>query len=229
MDDARLISHTLRFTSAVRDCFRDMLGVEMPPVAPGVEIRDFSPSYSMVAMIHFTGAIQGDFAISLDETTAARLIGAWSEGMDAVAMREVRPDFGGMLKELLNTAVGQSLPALEEEVGRLAYHPPLIVYGELDAPAIPSGNLTLEADAGPLACCVVLDEAGSDAERMLKQAVADLRRAREEVESCTRVLDDLLQQSRTGRLPEAVRLEAERVLLEVRVHAGATGDSFLFD
>jgi len=225
MDEARLSALTLRFAECVRDCFRDMLGIEIAVQENAVQVSDFAPLYSTVVLIHFTGPMQGDYALSLDETTAARLIGAWSEGMDASELRTLRGEFGGMLKEFLNTAVGMAIPALEEIVGRLTYHPPMIVYGELDTPAIPSGNLVLEAEAGPIACSLVLDAAGTDAERMLLQAVADLRKARREVETCTRVLSDMLQQSRVGSLPPVVLEEAERVLDEMRLSIDA-GDSF---
>jgi CheY-specific phosphatase CheX len=225
MDEARLSALTLRFAECVRDCFRDMLGIEIAIRDDAVQIADFAPAYSTVVLIHFTGPMQGDYALSLDETTAARLIGAWSEGMAGSDLRALRADFGGMLKEFLNTAVGMAIPSLEEIVGRLTYHPPMIVYGELDTPSIPSGNLVLEADAGPIACSLVLDAAGTDAERMLLQAVADLRKARREVETCTRVLADMLEQSRVGSLPPVVLDEAERVLGEMRVSIDA-GDSF---
>ncbi len=225
MDETRLSALTLRFTECVRDCFRDMLGIEIAMQERAVEIRDFAPACSTVVLIHFTGPMQGDYALSLDETTAARLIGAWSDGMGASELRALRGDFGGMLKEFLNTAVGMAIPALEDIVGRLTYHPPMIVYGELDTPAIPSGNLVLESDAGPIWCSLVLDAAGTDAERMLLQAVADLRKARREVETCARVLTDMLQQSRAGSLPPVVLEEAERVLDEMRVSIDA-GDSF---
>ncbi len=227
MDDASLKTHSSQFAEAIRECFRDMLGVEIAHVPSDVVIRDFSPEFSMVAMIHFTGPVQGNYALSLDETTAAKFIGAWQEGMPVADLRAARVDYGGMLKELLNTAVGMSIPCLEEDVGRLVYHSPLVVYGELDAPSVPSGCILLETESGPLSCCLMVDEAGNDAERLLRQAVEDLRRARHEVESCMRVLDDLLHQSRMGTLAPEILLEAERVLEEVRVNIGGSGDSLL--
>lgn len=226
MEASHLMHHSSRFASAVRECFRDMLGVEIAGQTRDVEIRDFAPEFSAVAIIHFTGVVHGDFVLCLDETTAAKLIGAWQEGMPASDLRAVRPDFGGMLKELLNTAVGKVMPDLEEELGRLTYHPPMLVYGELDAPKMPSGNVLLETDAGPLSCCIVLDEAGSDAERMFKQAVDDLRRARHEVDSCAKVLEELLQQSRMGQLPRELLQEAERLLDELRADFATSRDSF---
>ena len=42
-----------------------------------------------------------------------------------------------------------------------------------------------------------------------------------------RVLDDLLQRSRVGKLAPELLLEAERILEEVRESVGGTGDSFL--
>jgi CheY-specific phosphatase CheX len=213
MDDDIFQSQTVLFTESIRDCFRDMLGAEI--VLDNTQVREqtFAPSRPMLAMIHFTGPVQGDYVLNLEEATAARLIGAWSEGMEATDLRELRPDFGGMLKEVLNTAVGMAIPKLEEVYGRLTYHPPMIVYGDLDGPPIPSGTLTLGADAGPIDCCFVLDKAGTDAERMLVQAMEDLRKARAECDSCYRVLHELVDRPPDGRVL-AQLVESARHLLE---------------
>jgi CheY-specific phosphatase CheX len=216
MNHEILSRQTVRFTESVRDCFRDMLGVEIVLDGSECDARPFAPTRPMVAMIHFTGLVHGEFVLNLEEETAARLIGAWSEGMPPSVLRESRPEFGDLLKEVLNTAVGAAIQTLEETFGRLTYHPPMIVYGELDAPVVPSGTLTLKSGAGPIDCCFVLDMAGDDTERNLIKVMEDLGRARQEMSNCYRLLSELVAQSRRALVDPTLLREAESVLGEVR-------------
>lgn len=215
MNHEILSSQTLRFTECVRDCFRDMLGTEIVLDSTTCEDHPFAPRRPMVVLIHYTGRIQGDFVINLEEEAAARLIGAWSEGMTGAALKELRGEFGGLFKELLNTAVGMAIPLLEEQFGRLTYHPPMIFYGELDPPDFPSGTLSLRSGAGLIDCCLVLDMAGDDAEKKLVQVMEDLDHARKEVGICCRVLAELVSSSHRGALDPALLREAQAVLHEV--------------
>lgn len=215
MNHEFLSSQTLRFTECVRDCFRDKLGTEIVLDSTTCEDHPFAPRRPMVVLIHYTGRIQGDFVINLEEETAARLIGAWSEGMPVAALKELRGEFGGLFKEVLNTAVGMAIPSLEEQFGNLTYHPPMIFYGEIDPPDVPSGTLTLRSGAGLIDCCLVLDMAGSDAEKKLVEVMHDLERAKKEMGICYRVLTELVSSSQRGSLDPALLREAEVVLNEV--------------
>jgi CheY-specific phosphatase CheX len=191
-----------------------MLGVESLVDGDSYKESSFAPSRLVLAMLHFTGPVEGDFVLGLEEETGARLIGAWSEGMSPEELRAARPDFGGMLKELLNTAVGMAIEVLERSVGRLTYHPPMIVYGEIDPPNLPSGTISLPSAAGTIDCTFVIDMAGNESERMLRQAVEDLRKARAEVAVCHRVLADLVSCTRRLDVPSPLLEEAEVVLRE---------------
>lgn len=221
MNHEFLAGQTARFTECVRGCFRDMLGAEIVLDDSVCEDRPFSPRRPMVALIHFTGLVQGDYVINLEEETAARLIGAWSEGMAQGALKELRGEFGGLFKELLNTAVGMAIPSLEEKFGRLTYHPPMLFYGELDPPEVPSGTLTLRSESGLIDCCLVLDMAGDDPEKKLIQVMEELERARKEVGVCYRVLAELVSPSHRNTVDPALVAEAETVLKEVGGMIGA--------
>lgn len=216
MDTRILFEQSVCFTEAVRNCFRDMLGLEIVLDASNPTQTVFSPRHRLVSMIHFTGAVQGDFVLDMDESTAAGLIGAWIEGMPEADLRNLRPDFGGLLKEVLNTAVGQAILTLEAQFGRLTYHPPMIVYGEVDPPAVPCSTLTLRCGPGIVDCSFVLDMAGSEAAGMLSRAMDDLRKARQEMTSCCKVLEDLIECSRRTPVTPDLVAEAERVLAETR-------------
>lgn len=211
-----LSGQTAKFTDSIRDCFRDMLGIEMVLDSSQFDERPFAPRRPMVAMIHFTGRIQGDYVINLEEETAAGLIGAWTDDMPVAVLKELRGEFGGLFKELLNTAVGMSIPSLEEKYGRLTYHPPLVIYGELDAPVIPSSTLTLRSGSGNIDCCVVLDMAGDEVEKRLVEVMEDLKQARHEVQVCYRILEELVSPDHRTTLDPALLKSAEEVMEDVR-------------
>lgn len=213
MDSGLLASCSQIFAQSVADCLRDMLGAEIV-VDPRLETHSFRPSHPLTVMIHFTGPVQGEYAVSLEESTAAFLIGAWSDGMPLDELKALRSDFGGMLKEMLNAAVGMAIPHLEERVERLTYHPPLVIFGELEYPDVPSGTISLSTGSGEIACSFVLDMAGTEAERMLTRAMDDLRHAREKVQSCYRVLHDLVEKPPEGMTLNHIIEEAKQLLDE---------------
>lgn len=216
MDSEILCSQTKAYSEAVRESVRDMLGVEIAPSGEVQVSEGFSPRRGLIAMIHFTGFVQGDFAINLDEPVAARLLGAWSEGMEQDELRTLRPEYGGMLKEVLNTAAGSAVVGLEELFGRLTYHPPMVVYGEIDAPLVPCGRVSLRSSAGEIDCCLVLDMAGGEVERMLHKAMDDLEKARREVADCFRVLTEIVSHSHDRGVSNALIEQAESLLKEIR-------------
>ncbi len=209
----------------MRDCFRDMLGIEIVLDSSVCDDHPFAPRRPVVVMIHFTGRIQGDYVINLEEETAAGLIGVWSEGMSAAELKEQRREFGGLLKEVLNTAVGMAIPKVEEVYGRLTYHPPMVLYGELDSPEVPSGTVTLRSESGSIDCCLVLDLAGDDLEKKLVRVMEDLDRAKEEMAICYRVLAELVGPSHRGLLDPYLVSQAETVLREVHDMLESSGST----
>ncbi|MBK8802929.1 MAG: hypothetical protein IPN71_12925 [Fibrobacteres bacterium] len=220
-----LSSHTARFAECVRDCFRDMLGTEIVLDGSVCDDHPFAPRRPVVVMIHFTGRIQGDYVINLEEETASGLIGAWSEGMAPSELKELRKEFGGLLKEVLNTAVGMAIPLVEEKYGRLTYHPPMVFYGELDPPDVPSGTMTLRSGAGSIDCCLVLDMAGDDLEQKLVRVMEDLDKAKEEMAICYRVLAELIAPSHREKLDPILVGQAETVLREVHDMLESSGST----
>jgi CheY-specific phosphatase CheX len=214
MDTELLLANAQTFAQTVRDCFRDMLGTEIVLDGQASHHGRFAPSHPMIVMIHFTGPVQGEYVLSLTEATAAGLLGAWQEGMSQEDLKALRGDFSGMLKEILNTAVGAAIPHLEAQFDRLTYHPPMMVYGEMEYPEVPCGSLTLCAEAGDIECSFILDLAGTEAERMLVRAMDDLRQAKHQVESCTKVLQSLVEKPPEGNNMRQIVEEARQLLSE---------------
>lgn len=216
MDSQILCSQTMVYAQAVRESIRDMLGVEIASAGEVMVLDGFVPRRGLIVLVHFTGFVQGDFAINLDEPVAARLLGAWSEGMGENDLRNLRSDYGGMLKEVLNTAAGRAVAGLEELFGRLTYHPPMVVYGEIDAPLVPCGRISLRSSAGEIDCCLVLDMAGGEVERMLHKAMEDLEKARRDVADCFKVLTEIVSHSHDRGVSNTLIEQAESLLKEMR-------------
>ncbi len=109
------------FAQTVICSLEDMVGISFGLNKSSFKKIPFSSPFNMTAYIHFAGTIQGDYILSLDEITAAKLAGVYEEGMSDNDLRKMREDYGGFIKELLNLAVGQAILELEQSFGCLTY------------------------------------------------------------------------------------------------------------
>ena len=193
MNANTLVRHAEAMGSAVCNNLRDMIGIEFAPVSDSLEEVRFVPTRAMTAMIHFTGAIQGEFALSLDEVVAARLIGCWSEGMPIEDMRPNRSDYGGLVKEVLNVSVGQVIPELEKEFDALTFLPPVVIWGELEYPDVPSGKIRIAAGEDGMECFFVLNMMGLELGERLQAAIQALRETVRVAGEAKRSVDSMLE------------------------------------
>jgi len=193
MQTNTLVRHAEAFANAVCNNIRDMVGSDLAPRTESLGEVRFVPSGAMTVMIHFTGAIQGEFAVSLDEACAARMIGAWSEGMSEDELRAQRGDYGGFLKEALNTSVGQVIPSLEGEFDALTFLPPMVVWGALEYPDVPSGRMAAAGDAGEIECFFVLNMMGLELGERLQSAIQALRESVQEAGAAQRSVTSMLE------------------------------------
>ncbi len=161
------------FAQNVIDCFGDMTEISFVLNKASYKEIPFSSPFNMTVYIHFAGTIQGDYIISLDEIVAAKLIEAYEDGMSKHDVREMRDDYGGLLKELLNTAVGTSIPRLEQKIGNLTYTSSRIVYGEIEFPDVLSGNVKIESEKGEILCGFCLNLAKLKIGRELEETKAE--------------------------------------------------------
>jgi signal transduction histidine kinase/CheY-specific phosphatase CheX len=165
----------------------------MVPEASTVSQARFAPERGMAVMIHFTGAIQGEYAISMSEEVAARMIGAWSEGMGPDDLKGMRGDFGGFLKEALNVSVGQAIPGLEKEFDALTFLPPVVIYGELEYPEVPAGRITLKGESGEIDCFFVLNMMGLELGERLQAMIQTLGETAREASAAKRSVASMLE------------------------------------
>jgi signal transduction histidine kinase/CheY-specific phosphatase CheX len=188
-----LTEYVSAFSKGVCGNVRDMVGCEMEPDESTICQSKFAPDRGMAVMIHFTGAIQGEYAVSMTEEVAAKMIGAWSEGMGADDLKGMRGDFGGFLKEALNTSVGQAIPGLERDFDALTFLPPVVIYGELEYPEVPAGKITMKGEVGEVDCFFVLNMMGLELGERLQAVIQALGESAREASAAKRSVASMLE------------------------------------
>lgn len=193
LQDAYISTNTLIFAQSVIRSLEDMIGMPFHLSKTSFREAAFSSPFKMIAYIHFAGAIQGEYILSLDEITAAMLIEAYEDGMSHDDLREMRSDYADFVKELLNLAVGQSIPELEQSFGCLTYAPCTVVYGEIEFPNIMSGNVRIESDPGEILCGFALDLAKVKIGRKLEETLRELEKKTIEANKARKEVKTILQ------------------------------------
>ncbi|MDM8558685.1 hypothetical protein [Candidatus Parabeggiatoa sp. HSG14] len=194
--DVYIDTSTLSFARSVIYTLEDMLGIPFELKKTSFRESAFSSPFNMIAYIHFTGVVQGDYLLGLDEVLAAKLIEVYEEGMSQNDLREMREDYGGFIKELLNIAVGLSIPELEQSFGDLTHASGILIYGEIDLPNVKSGNVLIESEMGKILCGFSLNLAqikiGRTLEKILReleQITNEAKRARKTVKTVLRLFN----------------------------------------
>ncbi len=193
LQDAFISTNTLIFSQSVIRSLEDMIGTPFALDKTSFREAAFSSPFNMIAYIHFAGAIQGEYILSLDEITAAILIEAYEVGMSDDDLREIRSDYADFIKELLNLAVGQSISELEQSFGYLTYAPCTVVYGEIEFPDIMSGNVRIKSDTREILCGFALDFAKVKTGRKLEETLQELEKKTIEANKTRKEVDTILQ------------------------------------
>jgi|WetSurMetagenome_2_1015567.scaffolds.fasta_scaffold26240_1 two-component system, chemotaxis family, sensor kinase CheA len=188
-----LRANTLIFAQNVIQSLADMVGAEFSLRKDTLRETPFTTTYSMIISIHFSGSIQGDYLVCLDDAVALKLIGAFDPAMTPTGIRELRETYGGFLKELLNLSVGLSIVELEKSFGDLTFAPATVIYGEIETAKIPSGNIEIEGIAGKIQCGFLVNLANVKIGQKLEDALVDLEKKALEVRESQRNIAHILQ------------------------------------
>ncbi len=193
-------TNTIIFAHSVIRSLEDMVGAAFALNKASFRETPFSSPFRMIAYIHFSGTIQGDYILGLDEMTAARLAGVCKHGMSDNDIHKMREDYGGFVKELLNLAVAQSILDIEQSFGNLTYIPATVVYGEIEFPDVMSGNVKIESEAGEIEilCGFSLNLAKLKISRKLDETLRELEKRRIEANEVRENLENILQKLPTG-------------------------------
>ena len=170
-----LKTNTMFFAEHMCQSINDMVGVPCQINIDTLKEDCFKPAFKMITFISFSGIIQGNYICALDEITALKIIGAYTEGMSDEEIKEQRGDYSGFVKEVLNLSVGQSIVELEKNFGELTFSPSTLVYGELEFPDFSSGNIVIESEFGNILCGFSLNLANLRIGQQLEEALGDLK------------------------------------------------------
>lgn len=174
--DRYLMTNTMLFAEKMCQSISDMVGVAFTVKTESFAEQLFTSDFKMIAVISFSGTIQGNYLCALDEITALKLIGAYTEGMNSDSIKEIRADFSGFIKEMLNLSVGQSIVELEKNFGDMTFNPATVIYGELEFPDIRSGSIMIESSIGSVLCGFSLNLVNLKIGQKLEEALNDLEK-----------------------------------------------------
>jgi len=199
MNQSNLLLENVRvFAAAMAQSVQDMVGVELIPDESSVSEELYAPRRKMIVSIHFTGLIQGEYAIALDEKSAASWIGCYEDGMDSDALRPMREDYGGFLKEALNATVGSSIVNLSKDFPDLTFLSPVVIYGELEYPTVPSGRAVLQSASGDAECFFVLNMMGLELGERLQATLLELQASAREASLAKKNVTGMLEAFPSG-------------------------------
>ncbi|MCP4348211.1 MAG: chemotaxis protein CheX [Desulfobacterales bacterium] len=207
--DAYISTHTVIFAKNIIRSLEDMVGTSFMLNKDSLRKKPFSSDFNMIAYIHFAGTVQGDYILCLDEISALKLADMYEDGLSDDDIREMRDDYGGFVKELLNLAVGQSLPELEQSFGYLTYTPGTVVYGEIDFPDIMSGNIKIESTNEEMLCGFSLNLAELKIGRKLEQTLLELKEKTAEAKKARKEIEGILKLIPSG----LVAVDSEGIIL----------------
>mgnify|MGYP003574347821 CR=1 FL=1 len=186
-------TNTLIFAKSIIYALEDMLGISFVLNKTSFRKTTFSSPFDMVACIHFTGTVQGEYLLGLDEVLAAKLIEVYEEGMSKNDLCEMREDHGGFVKELLNIAVGLSIPELEQSFGDLTHASGILIYGEIDLPDVKSGSVLIESEQGKILCGFSLNLAQVKIGRTLEKTLQQLEQITTEAKNAHKTVKTVLR------------------------------------
>ena len=126
-----------------------LTGVPITPLAREDYLQEtFSTPGRMICMLDFTGARAGFLAVSMEEDTAARLLGADPSSREE--MMSLRPDYEGLVKEALNSVSGACVGTLQDEFQTVSLLPPKVIYGTVSFPRIACLSRAIDTPLGRL-------------------------------------------------------------------------------
>lgn len=192
-----LRAHTQAYCEAVVEGLEDFFGVQAQ-LGELVEVqKGYCPAGDVHFSVPFSGLVNGEYIINVDESVAAELADCElpEDEADPVAREEQREEVGAAMCELLNTAVGSVIGELAGRYPHLSFASPRISYGQRIYPMIRFGHSDLSCEAGSLRCHFYLDHMELDLATSYAKVRASAQKAKAALEShlemVERILDDI--------------------------------------
>jgi len=146
-----LTDHGEIFLSATCQTIRDMFGCECSS-HENVEEKRVLTDKNFQVVIFFTGTIQGEYILAMQERTAARILGMADENTSKEELHEMRSEFSDAFSEALNVVVGKMITILGQDYKQLSFASARINFGTSIYPFIPTAKGRLSCDFGDVEC-----------------------------------------------------------------------------
>ncbi|NLD98972.1 MAG: hypothetical protein GX640_03790, partial [Fibrobacter sp.] len=191
--ESYLKTNTLIFAHKMCQSISDMVGVSFNVKEDSLKEAGFKSAFKMISYISFSGAIQGNYLCAMDEITALKIMGVYTDRMSDDEIRGLRSEHSGFVKEVLNLSVGQSIVEIEKNFGDLTFFPGTVVYGELEFPEFLSADVLISSDFGSILCGFSLNLANLRIGQKLDEALRELEKKTSEAQEAKRNISSILE------------------------------------
>lgn len=192
-----LRSHTQAYCKGVAESLEDFFGVQAEHDGKVDVQKGYCPSGDVHYSVPFSGLVNGEYIINVDESVAACLADCEpvASGADPEEFEQMREEVGAAMCELLNTAVGSVIGELAGRYPHLSFSSPRISYGQRIYPKIRFGNADLETEFGSVRCHFYLDHMELDLATSYAKVRASAQKAKaalvSHLEMVERILADI--------------------------------------
>lgn len=189
-----LRSHTQAYCAGVAEALGNFFGVQAEHDGKVDVQKGYRPSGDVHYSVPFSGLVNGEYIINVDETVAACLVDCAPVeiGADPEEIEQMREEVGAAMCELLNTAVGSVIGALAGRYPHLSFSSPRISYGQRIYPKIRFGNADLRTEFGSVRCHFYLDHMELDLATSYAKVQASAQKAKAALASHLEMVDRIL-------------------------------------
>jgi CheY-specific phosphatase CheX len=160
LSEIMLRANTALFAQKVTQALDDFFGASYEIQARSLSKGLYKSTGNFAVLMHFSGAVQGDFIVNADEKTAEKLAFKTSQSNKNEYEKDSRSCITDYFTELLNVSSGQTLPELEKKYGSLLLTPPCVIFGELRQSQVISGNVDVSNGTDTFRCTLSLNLSG---------------------------------------------------------------------
>lgn len=189
-----LREHTQTFCEAVSGALDDFFGAQAELSGKVETQKGYCPEGNVHYSVPFSGLVNGEYIINVDEAVAAQLADCELPEEDASPeeREELRQEVGAAMCELLNTAVGTVIGDLAGHYPHLSFASPRISYGQRIYPLIRFGYSDLQTEVGDLRCHFYLDHMELDLATSYAKVRACARKAKAALVSHLEMVERIL-------------------------------------
>jgi CheY-specific phosphatase CheX len=149
--------NTVCFAENVCETLRDMIGSEYKMYSDVFTDNEISLQQGFLVLIPFSGRLQGNFYLCMEEIVVAGLCGMYQEGMSTADLHKLRSDYSSFMLEVINISAAKAISKLESEFRPLYALPPYVIYGNASMPNVTSGDIMIKGEKGTIQCALSID------------------------------------------------------------------------